>query len=409
MFLEIVISMLFGIVLGTVTGLIPGIHPNTIFTMIVFSGTGISLLFHCNVFLVFIMSLAVSNTFTDFLPSMIFGAPDPSTVLSVLPGHKFLLMGDGYYAIALTVVGGLGVALLTVLTLPILIYILPSVYFTLRPYLHIILISLVFWMVLGERGWCKIFSLLAFLLSGILGVITLNSFPGGSMLFPSLTGLFAMGTLLTSYYTKSALPPQKISDEIPGDHRRGILSGWLAGWFAGMLPGVGASQAAVFVAQAFKAKATDFITALGGINTSNIMFTFVMFYVLGKTRSGAVWAISQFVGTIGLWDMLLLIFVGITVCFISAIITLFLARLLLKYVRRINYNKLTLFVAIFLIFMVAVLSGIPGIISMSTGTFIGILAIKKGIRRSHMMGYLLLPTIIYFSGLSPFMMLTLGF
>ncbi len=407
MFLDVLLFMLLGILIGVITGLMPGIHPNTVFVAMI-SAVALLATTQTELLLVFIMALAVSNTFVDFLPSIIFGAPDPSTALSVLPGHKFLLEGRGYEAVLLTVMGGLGVAMLTLLTLPLLIYLIPGVYCIIRPALHILLLLVVVWMILTETGRGRLFALAVFSLSGILGLVTLNAFASEAMLFPSLTGLFALSTLLVSFYTRSVIPRQDKPTEIRGDHRKGILTGWLAGWFAGMLPGVGAAQAGVLAAQSLRASTREFLTALGGINTSNIMFTFIIFYTIARTRSGAVWAISQLVTSITLWDMLLLILVGITTCFISAIATIGLARLLLNQIRRINYSTVSLVVMLLLILVVAVLSGPLGLLAALAGTFTGLLAILFRVRRSHLMGYLLLPTILYFSGLSPAVMVTMG-
>lgn len=408
MFIEIVASMALGIAAGTFTGLIPGVHPNTVFVVLVSGALLFSGQFPGILLLVFIISVAVSNTFTDFLPSIIFGAPDPSTALSVLPGHKMLLQGRGHEAIALTVIGGIGVALLTVLTAPLLFFMIPAVHIALGSHLHIILSIVVIWMLLTEKGWGKLAALTVLLLSGALGVVTLNMFPSGSMLFPSLTGLFALGTLLTSYHMKTVIPEQVRCSDIPGDHKTGVLLGWLGGWFAGMLPGIGASQAGVVAAQVFRSRTSEFITTLGGINTSNIMFTLIMLFTIGKTRSGAMWAISQFTRTMGVWDFALLMFTGLTVCFISGIITIKLARALLNRVGGIDYGKVTAGVIILLIFTVVLLSGIPGIIAAITGTFIGLVSINTGIKRSHMMGYLLVPTILHFSGYSPVVMVMFG-
>jgi putative membrane protein len=407
MFLDILLFMFLGILVGVITGLVPGVHPNTVFVAMV-SAVALLATTQTELLLVFIMALAVSNTFVDFLPSIIFGAPDPATALSVLPGHRFLLEGKGYEAVLLTIIGGLGVAMLTLLTLPLLIYLIPGAYYIIRPVLHILLVLVVVWMVVTEKGWGRLLALAVFLLSGILGVVTLNMFASEAMLFPSLTGLFAISTLLVSFYTRSAMPRQDMPMEIRGNHRKGILTGWLAGWFAGMLPGVGAAQAGVLAAQSLKASTREFLTALGGINTSNIMFTFIIFYTTARTRSGAVWAISQIVTSITLWDTLLLILVGITACFISAIATIGLARLLLNQMRRINYSTLSLVVMLLLVFLIAVLSGPLGLLAALAGTFTGLLAILFRVRRSHLMGYLLLPTILYFSGLSPAVMVTLG-
>ena len=187
-----------------------------------------------------------------------------------------------------------------------------------------------------------------------------------------------------------------------------ILAGWLAGWFAGVLPGVGAAQAGVIAAQVLRARTREFLSALGGINTSNILFTIIMFYAIGKTRSGAVWAISQLAGSLGLWDMILLVFVGITVAFVSAIITIYLGRVIISRMGGISYNMITISVTAFLVTAITILSGLPGLLAALVGTLIGLVSVLGGIKRSHLMGFLLLPTILYFSGLSPHVMLMLG-
>ncbi|MCK4714985.1 MAG: tripartite tricarboxylate transporter permease [Candidatus Aenigmarchaeota archaeon] len=408
MFIDVMIFMLLGILFGTLTGLIPGLHPNTIFMMMVSSVGVLALGVPGDLLLVFIVSVAVSNTFTDFLPSIIFGAPDPAAALSVLPGHRLLLMGRGYEAVALTVLGGIGVAALVLLTLPILVYLIPFVYGAIRPVMHILLIMVVLWMVLTEHGWKRPAAFFIFLLAGIFGFVTLNAFPSGSLLFPSLTGLFAFSTLLTSLWTRCVLPEQDIRSELGGDHRKGILVGWLAGWLAGMLPGVGAAQAGAIAAQRLRAKTEEFLTALGGINTSNILFTLLMFYAIGKTRSGAVWAISQITGSLALWDMVILVLVGVTVSFMSGATTLVLGKAILHRIRGLDYRKITAAVMAFLIVMVYLLAGAPGHLAASTGMFIGLLSVLGRLRRSHLMGYLLFPTILYFSGLTSHMTVTLG-
>jgi len=408
MFLEIVLVMLAGVAFGTFTGLVPGIHPNTIFVIMVSVVLSIAYIFPPSLLLVFIISVAVSNTFVDFLPSVIFGAPDPSTALSVLPGHKMLLQGKGYDAVFLTVVGGLGVAVLTVLTLPILLYAIPAVFALIHPILPILLALVVAWVIIGESGMKKAYAFAVFLLSGIFGIVALTSYPGSLMLFPSLTGLFALSNMILSYHTTTHIVRQTFSSEIDGEHRKGILSGWLAGWFAGMLPGIGASQAAVVAANVFRNSTRDFLTAMGGINTSNILFTFIILFTIGRTRSGAVWAISQFSWDFGIWTMALIIFTGLSAAFISGIITLGLAKVMLKRVSAMDYRKMTMGVIVFLLLMIIILSGLPGMVAAFTGTLIGVLAIRLGIKRSHMMGFLIVPTIIYFAGWSPHVMFMLG-
>lgn len=407
MFFEILLFTLMGIGLGVLTGLVPGLHPNTIFVMIVsvsafFIGLPVAYV------LAFVISLAVSNTFTDFLPSIIFGAPEPSTALSVLPGHKFLLAGKGYEALFLTVIGGLGVTVITLITLPILLYLIPAIYTTIHPYIHFILLAIVLWMIFTERGISKLYSLFIFLLVGLFGFISLNSLPSVIVLFPAFTGLFAFSTLVISFHNKTVIPEQEEVSEVRGNHTKGILTGWLAGWLAGILPGVGAAQAGVIAAQVFRAKTRDFLTALGGINTANIFFTFIALYTLGKTRSGAAWTISQLVDSLDSSHLLLIAAVGAVTCFVSVILTLKLGKIMIRRLRRVNYSKLNILIIALLITLVFVFTSWIGLFISLLGAFIGILTILMDVRRSHLMGFLIFPTILYFSGIGIFLGVFIG-
>ena len=54
---------------------------------------------------VFIISLAITHTFLDAIPSIYLGAPTEAQALNVLPGHRLLMKGLGHNAIMYTVIG----------------------------------------------------------------------------------------------------------------------------------------------------------------------------------------------------------------------------------------------------------------------------------------------------------------
>ena len=73
MMLEIMLALIAGLSVGTFTGLVPGIHTNTAVAFIIslpflaaFSPLEVS---------VFIISAAVTHTFTDFIASIYIGCP----------------------------------------------------------------------------------------------------------------------------------------------------------------------------------------------------------------------------------------------------------------------------------------------------------------------------------------------
>jgi len=267
--------------------------------------------------------------------------------------------------------------------------------------MHIILVFIVAWMISTEKGRNKVFALFIFFLSGVFGMISLNMMPSDQALFPALSGLFGLSTLVISVLTRVRIPRQKKQKEIKADWVKGSLTGWLAGMLAGLLPGIGSSQAGIIASRILRARRREFLISLGGINTSNIFFTFLVFYLIGKTRSGAVWLISQITESLTSQDVLILIFAGAFSCFISALLALKLGGALSRRITSTNYTKIMIFTIAFITAAIFAITGFIGLLVLITGVFIGLLATAFGIKRTNLMGFLLLPTIAYFSGLNP--------
>jgi putative membrane protein len=407
MFPEIVLFSLAGIGLGVFTGLLPGIHPNTLFLLLL-SLSAALVQFPVECVVVFIVSVAVSNTFTDFIPSIFLGAPDPEAALSVLPGHRLLLAGRGYEALFLSVAGGIGVILITTTTLPLLFILLPGLYSLTRPVIHILLLLVVAWMVLSEKRNAPA-ALAVFILTGTFGFISLNTLSESASMFPALTGMFGISTLIVSFRNRTSLPKQEHRASMKrGTLIRGSVTGWLAGLLSGLLPGIGAAQAGALASEISRTRRREFLVALGGINTSNILFTLLVFYLIGKVRSGASHAISQLIWNITFPDLFLILSTSAFVCFVSAAITLYVGRRAAATIGRLDYSKISILVVLSLVLMVLLLSGPTGVLVCLTGTLAGLSAILSGVRRTHMMGFLILPTILYFSGLQNIVMFTLG-
>ena len=396
MLLEIMLFMLLGVLVGVITGLVPGLHPNTVFVLILSASvlfTGMPALYT----VVFIVSLSISNVFLDFIPSILFGAPDPDTCLSVLPGHQMLMEGRGYEAVLISTAGGLCAIIVTIITLPVLLFSVPALYSQIHPLIHILLISVVAWMVMTEHGMKKLWAAGIFLLSGLFGLVTLNALSDAA-LFPALSGLFGLSGLIISLYGKPTLPRQRKTHSINRSVAKGSLAGWLAGMLSGMLPGIGTSQAGMVAGQAFRSKAKEFLAALGGINVANMVFTLVAFYTLGKTRSGAVSAISQLVPSLSFSELILLLAVALLTAFVSVILTVKIAGVTVLNLQKISYKNANMSIIAFLVLAIAALSGPLGLLISITATLIGVVAVKLGVKRSHMMGFLIFPTTLYFSG-----------
>ena len=401
MFFEILLAVLIGILAGCVTGLIPGIHVNLVSLMLV-SFSGVLLGFAQPITLgVFIISLAVTHTFLDSIPSIYLGAPDSDMALGVLPGHKMLLEGKGYEAVKLTVIGSLLALVVTIMIIPMMVPLVPLVYGFLQPYVGWILILVVVFMILKENGFDKrVSGAFVFVLSGVLGLIVLGWPNLKQPLFPMLSGLFGVSTLLMSLTQKVSLPKQKITDtvKIPRLNAiKAVLAAVFSGSLTGIFPGLGAAQAAIIALSLVgHIGMYSFMILIGGINTVNFVFSLVTFYTLEKARNGAVVAVMEVLKTIDASGLIIFLGAALLAGGISAYLALVIAKVFSKYMEKVNYHRLISGVIIFITVLVAYFSGLVGLMVLFTSTAIGMLAPLLNIKRSNAMGCLLLPVILFF-------------
>ncbi|MBN2101830.1 MAG: tripartite tricarboxylate transporter permease [Candidatus Aenigmarchaeota archaeon] len=393
MFFEIIIFIFFGIVVGILTGLVPGLHPNTIY-IILLSFVPFLEVFGIYAIISFVVSVAVTNTFIDFIPSLIFGAPEEGSELSVLPGHKMLMKGRGYEALYLTVYGGVLSTLLMIISLPVLIWITPIIYEFLKSYVHLVLIAILVWMLLSERGINRFWALVIFLMSGFYGIIVFSLPSSQEMIFPALSGMFGLSTLILSVKERTEVPPQK-RNKPSRIGFKGPVTGWLSGMLVGLLPGVGSSQAGMVSAQIMKTKMRDFVSALGGINTSNIIFTLVVLFTISKTRSGLAIFVSQ-ITEMNTGLFILIVPVALISALVAGFMTLKIGWLFLSRLSMIDYATAGKIVIAIVSVLVIALTGLYGALICMVGVFIGIFCIQMNIRRSYMMGFFMLTVILFF-------------
>ncbi len=401
MFYGIIYAVLIGCLAGTFTGLIPGIHVNLISVLLV-SMSGYLLGFTDPLTLaVFIISMAVTHTFLDSIPSIFLGAPDADMALGVLPGHKLLLEGKGYEAVKLTVIGSLLALIATLILIPFMIPFVPKIYSFVQPYMGHILILVVVYMILKEKRLSKIlWGSFVFFISGILGIIVLGWENLEQPLFPMLSGLFGISTLIISLFQNVEIPKQHITETIKVGFIakvKAIAAAVFSGSLTGLLPGLGAAQAAILAMQIVGNIGNyAFMILIGGINTVNFTFSLVTFYTLQKARNGAVVAILEIIKKISLEQLLVFLFAALVAGCIAALLALFFARIFSKLIVKVNYKKLCIGIISFIALMVIYFSGVIGLLILITSTAIGIVAPLMGVKRSNAMGCLLLPVILFF-------------
>lgn len=396
MILALIAALLLGVLSGTITGLTPGIHINLVALFLVSLSTSVFLNINPIFLIVFIVAMSITHTFLDFIPSIFLGAPDEDTGLSILPGHKLLLQGKGYEAVILTLYGSMLAIPIILIFTPIFIYLLPKIFSSIQLIMFFILINIVVFSILTEKT-SKFYAFLIFMLSGFLGITSLN-LPINQSLLPLLTGLFGSSSLITSIIKKQKIPKQKITKlkEIKPKLKNPLLASILSAPLCSFLPSLGSGQAAVIGSTIISVENKEFLVLLGSLNTIVMGLSFVTLYSIQKSRTGSAVAVSQLIQNFNLSVLVIILLTIIISSLLAALLTIYISKIFAKRFLNINYSKLSIFILIFISAVVILFSGLLGFLVYLVATSIGLSAILTGIRRTHLMGGLMLSTILFY-------------
>ena len=396
----ILLAFLAGIMAGCISGLLPGIHINLVAVLLLSLSAFFLAHFSPIALVVFIVAMAITHTFIDFIPSIFLGAPDEDSVLSVLPGHEMLNKGKAYEAVILTLYGSIFGIILILALAPIFIYTLPYIYPRIQNIIPFILILSSCFLFYFEKQK-KLWAILIFLLAGFLGISAFN-LNIKEPLLPLLTGLFGSSSLITSIMKKQKIPKQKISKFKSIKVRkksilRSLFASLIASPLCSFLPALGSGQAAVIGSEITgDLDKKEFLILLGAINTIVMGLSFVTLYTIQKARTGAAVAIGKLIPDLTLSNLTIILaaifFAGVFAFFL----TIFLAKIFSKLITKIKYSSLSLAVLVFLAIIVFVFSSWLGIAVFLVSTFLGLTCIFLGIKRISLMGCLLLPTILIY-------------
>ncbi|MCK4809151.1 MAG: tripartite tricarboxylate transporter permease [Candidatus Aenigmarchaeota archaeon] len=395
---SIILFAVAGIIAGIITGLTPGLHINTIAILAlgIYRTNDIDpLLLSC-----FIIAMSTAHSFLDFIPSIFFGVPDPATALTVLPTHKMLFKGKGYEALALSVIGGLFGMVILIFFLATIAGLITPAYAKIKPMIPYLLILAIAFIIL--KGTKRRASFFIFIISGLLGTIALKSYMINSnyIMFPLFAGLFGMSNLLMSFGNISAIPKQKtdIKIRLKGTFKSSI-SGFAGGLVAGIIPGLGSSQSAMLIQYLGKMKgAKNFIIAVGTIGTIDIILSFLAIYLIGNARSGVAIAVDAIIGTMTKDTLQIFIGIAFLSAGLAAVLTLDIGKAATGIIEKIDYKKTSIAIMLLLTVMTIIFTGVYGLILMTASTSLGIYTQLIGVRRSILMGCLILPTIVFFLG-----------
>lgn len=384
-----------GVGIGTLSGLIPGLHVNALAMVVALVAPTIPGPPH----LVGATMLAagVTHSFLDIVPSLALGVPDAAMAATALPGHRLVLGGRGREALRLSALGSSGAVLLALVLAWPTTKVMTVVYPVLRAHLPVVLGLVVFVLVLQEPTTrARLGGLAAVGASGLLGFEILDATPVGvlpvsEVLMPAFSGLFGVPILVTAL-AGGGVPAQ--TDARLGIDRRAIAhattAGAGAGGIVGYLPGVSSAIAAVMALTAIPGRAGDrgFIVAVSGVNTSNTIFALFALVTLGNPRTGVLVAYER--ASLPL-DLPLLLASIVIAGALATVLVVVVGDHALAVVHHIDTTRLVLGVLALLVVLALGFAGGYGLLVLLAATAIGFIPPVSRARRVHLMGVLMVP------------------
>jgi len=346
-------------------------------------------------------------------------APDDSTVFVVLPGQKYLLQRRGWEAVLLTGGGGLGGVAVLALLAPVASPLFSTTRAILQPHLHWILLAVIVFMLMSEwpkgtdragspwarlaEAWTSLVAGLAtFVLSGLLGLVLMYRSPvrvdvAYQSLLPAFIGLFAIPWVLQNIVSRVQIPRQHVATSVDADVSlwlRGVFAGTLGGLFAAFFPVVSGGIGG-FIAGHATAQRDDrlFLISQGACKVIYYVGGLLLFFVPGLhlTRGGMAWMLSG-VYTPYTPDTF---YRAVAAVLLSGVVAffmlLFLARLAVGLVERVDYRRISVATLVLLLAIVLLTTGPAGLFIAAVATGIGLIPVLWGSRRMNCMGVLLLP------------------
>jgi len=408
-----------GSMIGTVSGLIPGIHVNTLSAMMLASyrtleeilspmvpegtaGIGIA---SC------IISASIVHSFVDYVPSVYIGVPDPEDVMSMLPGHRLVNDGLGMLAIRSAAIGScVGACVSVLISIPLQFMLFGGMAGQLDEVTWLVLLIVVSMMIMNEpTGSGMMWAAVCMVISGILGLICMDAdIPAdgmlmeGTMLFPLLTGLFGVPSMLDSLHS-GGLVEQKDDvrypvNMIPG--LKGVITGTLTGWF----PGITSTTGAVISNKITPERTPEgFISMTASIGTASAVMMITTMSVSGSGRSGATIIAAEILGdsVVGLLNgnyLLLLLAAGVA-ALLGYHITIACGRMMSTVSSRIDVRVLNGACLILMVILIFLMTGPYGLAVLAVASLVGYLPIKAEVGRIHLTGCLILPTLLSYLGI----------
>lgn len=397
--LELAFSIALGVLLGIACGFLPGFSSNNL-NMLLLSFGAFGLAASNYQLAAMVVAVEISSSFFEFLSPMLFGIGNEETSLAL--GADPVASGSLARGMRCVVLGGLtGVAM----ALPLAAVagsIYPLVYSSIKPLAGWILAAVCVYMVVTERGWKSMTAAAGvFVLAGGLGVAVGNGplLPAEYQLLPVFIGMYGISSIVSDWNGGHERRESFVRELPLAEKVRIAFIAFVSAGFASLVTGVKKGQAsAIAMRTGSLYSREEVLFALPAVALAFNTMSVLVLGSAGKIRSSLSADVYDAMGAIGADQALLFAgIVALSACAAAVLMTA-MAKPLGKALNltgngRASKTMIVMGLAIGLA-LVLVFAGPAGLLVAATSACVGMFAKRLRVRSVHMMGVLLLPSIL---------------
>lgn len=383
--LDFFLYIVSGVFVGIAASFIPGLFYSEI-SLLVFgflSGTNAA---------IFISSSAIAFSVFEFITTNIFGIGDDITSLAI----DTKIHMENLSRIAKTV--SLGTITSLFFSIPLIFIfqnLFDQIHSTVQSSLLVILTAIILYTILSERTFPrKFFAAFIFILTGIFGMIVQDTgfLPSNLLLMPIFIGLFGFSSFARKHFEKTVIFPVSSTEKI----KISLLS-FGATLFAILVPSMKRSHTSAIVMGLGKLDQNETVLlALSIISTSFLVISLVALSS-NSIRSLLAYDVSE-ITELNFNQILLILGSFMLAATLSIILLLSSIKHLEKLVLGINKKYLKIFGFVCGSILILYFTSWKGALLAVVATSIGILSIKLRVKSAHLMGVLLVPTLLRLVG-----------
>ncbi len=362
-----------GVILGALFGIIPGLHPNLAISMM--SGIGIP---------EFVAAFAAANLIFDSFPAVLTGVSEQGREISNFRSKLYYLHGMALYGIRRIAYATLSGFVMAAVASPVLLPLSSGLYSIIKDFIPFIVLAISAWNIATDMPH----SITLFGLSAMLGYLSLDI--SGSNITPLLTGLFGMPLVIGSILS----PAEKISQstQVPlPEPMRGLKRGVVLGAMAGLLPAIGPSQMVFLVSH----MPLDYTVFSSSLSASSTIYSVLSLLTTGKARSGIAVAMRDR-GVFLLHDAIEFLIYSLMAAGLSAFLVSIAVKPVVGICEKLGQRALSILSLATISAISYWVSGMSGIITLAAATGLGIYADHLKSRKTHLLGCLIYPTLVYY-------------